>query len=97
MLSFKRFEFAGGPAAPDVPNAAIFSGAGRVNISGSGRLALSVANLTSATESWSGPLGFTLDVKEPITIYAAAPDPTNPSSFANLRVIAGAFGEGLAV
>jgi hypothetical protein len=96
MIEFHQFSFTQGATAPAQPYQLVFSGVGRVHLNCNGRLATSIAGLTS-----SGPVDYgffaggpiTLDIKEPTDIYAANPD--NPGGNCSCLVISGAFGEGL--
>jgi hypothetical protein len=96
MIQFHQFSFTQGATAPAQTHQLVFSGVGRVYLSCNGRLATSIAGLSS-----SGPVDFeyfaggpiTLDLKDPTDIYAG--NPANPGGNVSCLVISGDFGEGL--
>lgn len=96
MIQFHQFSFTQGATAPAQPYQLVFSGIGRVYLNCNARLATSIAGLTSAGPvdyEFFGPGAITLDVKEPVEIYAA--NPANPGGNCSCTVISGDFGEGL--
>lgn len=95
MIQFHQFSFTEGATAPAQPYALVFSGVGRVHLNCNGRMATSVAGLSSAGPvdfEFFGPGAVTLDIKDPTDIYVTS---NTPGANVSCTVISGDFGEGL--